>query len=432
MSRNPAIEKLALFGGGKAIQKEFRRYNSIGREEVRAAQEVVESGLLSQYIGAWSEDFYGGPKVREFERNCRDYFGVRHAITVNSATSGLVAAVGAIGVEPGDEVIVTPWTMSASATAILHWNAIPVFADIDPETFTLDPDSIEANITPYTKAIVVVDVFGQSADMDRIMAIATKHRLKVISDSSQAPGARYKGKSAGTHADIGVFSLNYHKHIHTGEGGIVVTDDDELAERCQLIRNHAEVVVGDKGVTNLSNMVGHNLRLGEIECAIGIEQLKKLDGFVRSRQALADRLTNGLRDLTGLRTPVIAPNCTHVYYVYPIVLDIAVLGVPKERIHAALHAEGLSLGLRYQNIHLIPMYQRKIAYGSKGFPWTAGIAHRDVSYKKGICPVAETLNDATYLGFGMCVYDLSESDIDLIVDTFRKVWGNLPALRECK
>jgi perosamine synthetase len=432
MIENPDIEKLALFGGTKAIQKEFRCYNSIGREEVQAAKEVVESGLLSQYIGAWSEDFYGGPKVRGFERDCRDYFGVRHAITVNSATSGLVAAVGAIGVEPGDEVIVTPWTMSASATAILHWNAIPVFADIDPETFTIDPDSIEANITPYTKAIVAVDIFGQSADMDRIMAIAAKHRLKVISDSAQAPGARYKGKSAGTHADIGVFSLNYHKHIHTGEGGIVVTDDDELAERCQLIRNHAEVVVRDKGVTNLSNMVGHNLRLGEIECAIGIEQLKKLDGFVRSRQALAERLTNGLRDLAGLRTPVVGPNCTHVYYVYPIVLDIAKLGVPKERIHAAFHAEGLSLGLRYQNIHLIPMYQRKIAYGSRGFPWTAGIAHRDVNYEKGICPVAETLNDFTYLGFGMCVYDLSESDIDLIVGAFRKVWGNLPALRECK
>jgi dTDP-4-amino-4,6-dideoxygalactose transaminase len=426
-SKAPA-QKLALLGGPKAIQSEFKRYNPIGREELQAAKEVIESGVLSKYIGAWTEDFFGGPKVREFESDCCKYFGVGHAVTVNSATSGLVAAVGAIGVEPGDEVIVTPWTMSASATAILHWNAIPVFADIHAETFNLDPASVEANITPYTKAIVAVDIFGQSADMDELMAIAARHGLKVISDSAQAPGARYKGRSAGTHADIGVFSLNYHKHIHTGEGGIIVTNDEALAERCQLIRNHAEVVVGDKGVTNLSNMIGHNLRLGEIECAIGIEQLKKLDGFVRSRQELAERLTRGLQGLPGLKTPVVAPDRTHVYYVYPLILDTGKLGVPKERIHAALRAEGVSLDLRYQNIHLIPMYQRKIAYGSKGFPWTAGIARREVSYRKGICPNAETLNDTTYLGFGMCVYDLAEKDIDLIIGAFKKVWANLPAL----
>ena len=428
---NPSTAgKLALFGGPKAIQKEFRRYNPIGKEELRAAAEVIESGVLSQYIGAWTDDFFGGPKVREFERSWSGYFGVKHAITVNSATSGLIAAVGAIGIEPGDEVIVSPWTMSASATAILHWNAIPVFADIDPETFNLDPASVEANITPYTRAIVTVDIFGQSADMDELMAIARKHRLKVISDTAQAPGALYKGKYAGTQAHVSVFSLNYHKHIHTGEGGVIVTDDDEIADRCQLIRNHAEVVVGDKGVANLANMVGHNVRLGEIECAIGIEQLKKLEGFVRSRQALAERLTQGIRDLPGLRTPVVRPDRTHVYYVYPIVLDVAQLGVDKDRIHAALEAEGLALGKRYQNIHLIPMYQRKIAYGSKGFPWVPGICHRDVSYAKGICPVAETLNEVSYLGFGMCVYDLDEADMDFIASAFRKVWANLPALRE--
>ena len=132
--------------------------------------------------------------MKEFERQCEDYFGVKHAVTVNSWTSGLIAAVGAIGIEPGDEVIVTPWTMCASATAILHWNAIPVFADIEPNTFNLDPVSVEANITPYTKAIMVVDIFGHSADMDALMALAAKHNLKVITDTAQAPGALYKGK----------------------------------------------------------------------------------------------------------------------------------------------------------------------------------------------------------------------------------------------
>lgn len=423
-------DKLAVLGGPKTIPQPFQQYNSIGIEEVDAAKTVIESGVLSQFLGCWNSDFFGGPKVQEFERQCEAYFGVKHAITVNSWTSGLIAAVGAIGIEPGDEVIVTPWTMSASATAILHWNAIPVFADIDPETFNLDPKSVEENITPYTKAIMVVDIFGQSADMESLMAIAEKYNLKVISDTAQSPGALYKGKYAGTLAHVGGYSLNYHKHIHTGEGGILVTDDDEIAERLQLIRNHAEVVVGDKGVTNLSNMIGHNFRLGEIECAMGIEQLKKLEGIVKSRQILADRLTKGLNGLSGLRTPKVKSNRTHVYYVYPIILDINELGVSKERIREALQAEGVEVSDRYQNIHLLPLYQEKIAYGTKGFPWSSEICHRDVDYSKGICPVAEELNELTYLGFGMCVYDLTEDDIDLIVAAFEKVWSNLDKIKD--
>jgi dTDP-4-amino-4,6-dideoxygalactose transaminase len=266
--------------------------------------------------------------------------------------------------------------------------------------------------------------------MDSLMAIATKHDLKVISDTAQAPGAFYKGKHAGTLADVGGYSLNYHKHIHTGEGGILVTNDPDVAERLQLIRNHAEVVVGDKGVSNLTNMVGHNFRLGEIECAMGIQQLKKLEGFVLSRQALAERLSEGLKNLKGLRTPIVRPETTHVYYMFPLVLDLDELIVGRDRIHAALQAEGVAISKNYQNIHLLPMYQNKIAYGSKGFPWTSDICHRDVDYAKGICPVAEELNDFSYLGFGMCVYDLTESDIDLIIRAFRKVWSNLEALEK--
>ena len=421
--------QLALLGGPRTITSTFRRYNPIGAEELQAAREVIESGVLSQFIGAWHEDFYGGPKVREFERRAADYFGVKHAVTVNSWTSGLVAAVGAVGIEPGDEVIVTPWTMSASATAILHWNGIPVFADIDRDTYNLDPASIEKNISPHTRAIMVVDIFGQSADMDEIMAIADKHGLKVISDTAQAPGAMYKGRHAGTCAHVGGYSLNYHKHIHTGEGGILVTDDDRIAERLQLIRNHAEVVVGDKGVADVSNMVGHNFRLGEIECAIGIEQLKKLKGFVESRQQLAAALTAGLKGLAGLKTPVVRPDRTHVYYGYPMQLDPGVLGVGRDRICDALVAEGVRVSRKYQNIHLLPMYQKKIAFGSRGFPWSSDICRREVDYRKGICPVAETLNDSTHIAFGMCVYDLTLDDIQLIVEAFRKVWGNLDSLR---
>jgi dTDP-4-amino-4,6-dideoxygalactose transaminase len=421
--------KLAILGGPKTIAKPFRRYNPIGAEEARAAKEVIESGVLSRFIGAWHEDFLGGPKVREFERAWEAYFGVKHAVTLNSCTSALTAAVGAISIEPGDEVIVSPWTMSASATAILHWNAIPVFADIDRETFNLDPKSVLANISSHTRAIVAVDIFGQSADMEAILAIASRHGLKVISDSAQAPGAIYKGKYAGTLAHVGCYSLNYHKHIHTGEGGVLVTGDDQLAERARMIRNHAESVVGGKGQADLVNMVGYNFRLGEIECAMGIEQLKKLKALVAGRQRRAERLTQGLAGLPGLRTPVVHPHCTHVYYVYPIVLDTKILRVSRDRVHEALVAEGVEgLGNRYVNVHRMPMYQKKLAYGSKGFPWT--IARRDIDYRQGICPVAEELQDYSYLGYQMCMSDLGDDETDLLIAAFRKVWGQLEALRQ--
>lgn len=424
------MEKLAILGGSKAITQPFRRYNSIGIEEVNAAKAVVESGVLSQFVGGWCDDFYGGPKVKEFERDCERFFAVKHAITVNSWSSGLTAAIGAIGIEPGDEVIVSPWTMCATATAILHWNAIPVFADIEPVTFNLDPKSVEKAITPYTKAILAVDIFGQSADMVALRDIANRHGLKLISDTAQAPGAISQGQYAGTLADVGGYSLNYHKHIHTGEGGILVTNDDEIAERLQLIRNHAEGVVAGKGVTNLTNMIGYNFRLGEIESAIGIEQLKKLKGFVATRQRAAQRLTEGLKGLRGLKTPVVSPGNTHVYYVYAMVLDVAALGVSRTRIFEALEAEGIEgLAPGYTNLHMLPMYQQKIAYGSKGFPWTSDICHRDVDYSHGICPVAESLHESAYLGFEMCLNDLADAEVDLMVQAFHKVWAQLDLLK---
>lgn len=423
-------EKLALLGGPKEIKTPFKRYSSIGKEEVEAARSVVESGNLSQFLGCWDPDFYGGPKVKAFEKNCTEYFGVKHAITVNSWTSGLIAALGAIGIEPGDEVIVPPWTMCASATAILHWNAIPVFADIHPVTFCIDPVSVEKNITPYTKAIMAVDIFGQSADMTALMQIAEKHGLKVISDTAQSPGAMYKGKFAGTLGHIGGFSLNYHKHIHTGEGGILVTDDDVYAEKLQLIRNHAEAVVAGKGVTDLTNMIGYNFRLGEIECAIGIEQLKKLKGFVESRQRAAERLGVGLMNLKGLNLPKVQDGCTHVYYTYPMLLDIEKIGVSRTRILQALEAEGLTgLAGGYANVHLLPMYQKKIAYGTSGFPWSSDICRREVDYSKGICPVAETYHDTSYLGYEMCLHQMSDIEVDNMVNAFKKVWSHLDDLK---
>jgi dTDP-4-amino-4,6-dideoxygalactose transaminase len=423
-------EQLALLGGQKTITEAFPHFNSYGDEEIQAAKTVIESGVLSKFLGAWHEDFYGGVKVREFEVAWKSYFDVKHAISVNSATSGLVAAVGSLMIEPGDEIIVSPWTMCASATSILVWNAIPVFADIEPDTFNLDPTSIEKNITPLTKAIVVPDIFGQAANLDAIMTIARRNNLNVIEDAAQAPGAFYKGKHVGTVADIGVFSLNYHKHIHTGEGGVCVTNDDALAERMQLIRNHAEAVVAGKGVTNLINMVGFNLRLGEIEAAIGIEQLKKLKHLAGQKSHAGSLLEKGLSGLKGLTPAKVTKDCTHVYYIYPLVLDCEALGVSRKNIASALRAEGVDFLIEgYVNVHLLPVYQQKTAYGSKGFPWSIGEYHSSVSYAKGICPVAEKLHDTTMLGLQLCLHDFNDQQVDLVIKAFHKVWGQLDALK---
>src|SRR5262249_33012271 len=210
---------------------------------------------------------WGGLRVQKLEREWEGYFRVAHAVTMNSATSGLYAAVGAAGVGPGDEVIVSPYTMIASATAAIAFGAIPVFADIDPDIFCISAETIRKCLTPQTKAIVVVDIFGHPADMDEIMALAAEHNLIVIEDNAQGPGSTYRGRFAGTLAHMGVFSLNYHKTIHSGEGGVVVTANAELAERLQLIRNHAEAVVAKKGTENIVNMVGQNYRMTEIEAA---------------------------------------------------------------------------------------------------------------------------------------------------------------------
>jgi len=420
------LTDLAIAGGPRTIDKPFATNNSIGIEELNAAKAVIEGGCLSKFLGCWEPDFYGGEKVQEFESQWASYFGVDYAVTVNSNTSGLITALGAIGTEPGDEVIVSPWTMCASATSIMVWNAIPVFADIEDETFNLDPVSIEENITPQTKAILVPDIFGHAAHLDEIMAIAKSHNLIVIEDSAQAPGVIYRGRYVGTIADIGVFSLNYHKHIQTGEGGVCVTNNPELAERMQLIRNHGEAVVGDKGVRNLANMIGFNFRMGEIEAAIGIEQLKKLGSFVKERQCAAARLTQGIKGLDAIRVPIVKDSCTHAYYIYAMVIDEKVTGVSRNRIGEALIAEGVpAVSCGYANLHLLPMFQNRIAYGKNGFPWTSDVCKRFVSYEKGICPVAERMQDRQYLGIEICQHEYTNEGIDSVIEAFQKVWNHL-------
>jgi len=424
------MAKLAINGGQPVRKGPFPKYVTIGEEEKQAVAKVLDSTVLSKYLAAWSPDFFGGDEVQSLEREWAGYFGSKFAVSVNSATSGLYAAVGATGVGPGDEVIVSPYTMSASATCVLVYNAIPVFADIDPEIFCISAESISKVLTERSKAIIVVDLEGHPADMDEIMALARERELIVIEDAAQACGARYHDRYAGTLADIGVYSLNYHKIIHSGEGGIITTDNDDFAQRLQLIRNHAEVVVKNKGVTNLINLIGFNYRMTEIEAAIARQQLKKLERLVLRRVEIADYLTCHLKDLPGITPPVVRPGVRHSYYAYAIRYDEAKTGISRERFAEAIRAEGVPVGCGYvKPIYLEPLYQQRIAYGSKGCPFSCPYYKGAVSYSDGLCPVVERMHYKEFMSFDICHADISDDDCASAVEAIRKVSDNITELK---
>ncbi len=433
--------QLAIHGGSQVRTDPFPAYNTIGAQEKEAAIRVLDSGVLSNYLGCWHENFYGGTEVQAFEAEWASHFNVKHAISVNSATSALFAAVGAVGVEPGDEVIVSPFTMTASAVGPLIYGAIPVFADVEPDFYCLDPKSVEACITEHTKAIIVVDIFGQPYDVEGINTLAEKYDLAVIEDCAQAPGAKYGNQFAGTLGDIGIYSLNYHKHIHTGEGGMLVTDNDDLAERLKLIRNHAEAVLNGKYKNKhewtpelLSNMVGFNYRMTEIEAAIGREQLKKLDGLLEERLKNVDYLNKALEKIPCIETTKVRPNATHAYYVHPLEFNEDVAGISRDTFIQAVKAElapmadrkddGVHITCGYLSIHKQPMFQKKIAFGTKGYPWNSPLYNGNVTYDEGICPVTDQLNTKRLFHHDIMLPPLTQNDLDDVITAFTKVWEN--------
>lgn len=431
--------RLAIKGGEKLRTKPFPAYNTIGIEEEEAALRVLRSGKLSTYLGTWHDDFFGGTEVQALERAWEKFFNVKHAISVNSATSGLYAAVGAAGIGPGDEVIVSAYTMSASATAALVYGAIPVFADIEEDYYCLDAASIEKKITARTKAIIVVDIFGQVYDVDTINALAAKYNLTVIEDAAQAPGAMYKDKFAGTLGDMGIFSLNYHKHIHSGEGGVIVTNNDQFADRLRLIRNHAEAVLSARGIKDkdeLINMVGFNYRMTEIEAAIASEQLKKLPALLQERMQNTNYLNEKLSHIPCLQKTKIRPDSKHVFYVHVLQFDQMRAGMHRNTFIDAVKAELPKTLLRDESevllsygyvrpLYLQPLYQERIAFGQEGFPFNQS----DVSYGKGLCPVTEKMHYDLLVSHEFMRPGMSKEDMDDVVAAFAKVWEHKDELQ---
>lgn len=424
------LEKLALLGGSPVLQKEFPLFNSIGSDEVQAVKEVMESGQLSGYYGSWSPEFFGGKKVQEFENAWSNKFRCKYSIAINSNTSGLFAAMGAIELTPGDEVIVPPLSMSATAVTPLFYGGRPVFCDVEPITCTLDPEKVKKLITRKTKAIVVVNLFGHVAYLSQLREIADKHNLFLIEDNAQAPLGKEDNNLAGTVGDIGIFSLNYHKHFHTGEGGVCVTNNEQLAKKLQLIRNHGENCVKELNVKNEINTIGLNLRMTEISAAIGLEQLKKADDLVQERVDIANYLNENLNNLTGINLPIQRKNSRPVYYMYQIRFDEEKVGVSRELFAEALAAEGFPTFLGFiKPLYLLPAFQNKIAIGRNGFPFKRSrylfpFFKKKYSYKKGLCPIAEKLHEKQLMGFDSCCIKLNSEDLKLLSKAFKKVFNN--------
>jgi dTDP-4-amino-4,6-dideoxygalactose transaminase len=424
-------DELAILGGLPVINYQLASYSSIDASDISAATQVLESGNLSRFVGASGDYFLGGKTVLEMESSWNSFFGTKYAISCNSWTSGLWLAIGALGLEPGSEVIVSTWTMAASATTILHWNLVPVFADIDPDTFNIDPEDVNQKITTRTRAVLAPDIFGQSADIESLREICTKHGLFLVSDSAQSPGAKRNGYLAGTKSDIGGFSLNYHKHIHSGEGGVVVTDSTELAKRVQLLRNHGEVLVGQEFAENpLIGIMGMNMRMGEIEAAIAQNQLTKLETAVLSRQVAAHEFSSYVSELQGLQTPTIATGNTHVYYVYGMKIDTDVLEIDRKTLIQALQAEGVpAIVSGYQNIHTLPLFKRQLTYSRNQIPYSLLPRRRRRQLANMVLPVSEKLHNQDFIGINWCAKVFNSVDVSFVGEAFQKVWRNLDVLR---
>ncbi|KPC70280.1 spore coat protein [Thermoactinomyces vulgaris] len=401
--------RLAIHGGPKVKTTPFGTGKRFGEEEARELLEALEQNTLF---------YHHGKKVKQFLRDFNDLYGVDYSVAVSSGTAAIHVALGAAGVTVGDEVITSPITDQGTLIGILYQNAIPVFADLHPHTYNMDPASIESRITPRTKAILVVHLAGNPSDMDAIMAIARKHDLKVIEDCAQSYLCRYKGRLVGTIGDYGCFSTNDFKHISTGDGGIVtVNSGDE--EEYRLVHAFA-----DKNYQRLQGQVRRelsylapNYRMTELQGAVGVAQLKKLRQICETRRRYGDRITGGISGLQGIQPHQVYEGGTCSYWFYMFRLDLDALTCSRAEFSAALAAEGIPNQPGYipEVVYLQPLFQKRQAYLNSHFPFDL----TDVTYPRGLCPTAEHILQ-TAVRIGVSEF-FDEQDIEDIIQGIRKV-----------
>lgn len=426
------MSKLAIEGGPKTVTLSSPPWPVVGDAEIDAVVAAMRNSPKSwEYLCSAA----GGGPTAEFEKAFGEFMGAEHAMCTSGGGPALHIAVMAAGVEAGDEVIVTPYSWGQSVSCVLQQNAIPVFADIDPKTYALDAASIEACVSPYTKAIVVVHLYGHPADMDAIMAVARKHDLKVVEDCAQATGALYKGRRVGTIGDFGCFSIGDGKQLIGGEGGVLLTNDSRGYELANAVGQHParqSSQVHDPELKRLTDSLIYTYRIHPLAAVIAEQQIPLLDGWNAERRANHERLWDGLADIPGVEPVGVAEDCVHVYHMgSPTFAPEEVEGVSRETYVKALGAEGVPIGMGYVRtpIHLRPRIQEKITFFGKGYPWTC--AQRDVNYAVGDCPVAEArcANTELTLGGGPAWRGDQSPLVDQILDAFEKVTANLDALR---
>ncbi len=338
----------------------------ITETEINAVVEVLRSPRLSL-----------GPKLEEFERDVAEYAGTKHAVAVNSGTSGLHLCVFALGLKAGDEVITTPFSFVASANVLLYEKAVPVFVDINAATFNIDASKIEAAITAKTKAIMVVHVFGRPSPMREIMAVATRYNLKVIEDACEAIGAKYENRRVGAIGDAGVFAFYPNKQITTGEGGMIVTNDDAVAKQARMLRNQGRDA---KSEWFEHTELGYNYRLSDINCAVGVEQLKRLEFILNQRETAARKYNARLENNPHLILPEIDfPNGRVSWFVYVARLKENFTRAQRDSIVSEMNRFGIGCGRYFAPIHLQPFYVKTFGFKTGDFPAAEHAAERVVA-----------------------------------------------------
>jgi len=368
---------------------------SIDEDDIKAVVEVLRSDWLTT-----------GPKVYEFEKTFSHVVNAKYSVAVSSGTAALHTGMYALGIGPGDEVIVPPITFAATANCVVFQGGTPVFADVSPDTLLIDPEQVEAKITQRTKAVIAVDYAGQPCDYDALQEIADRHGLTLFADACHSLGARYKDSHVGSLTDLNVFSFHPVKHITTGEGGMISTDSLDLTQRMRVFRNHgitADHRQREQDGSWFYEMVdlGYNYRLTDIQCALGISQLRKLPSWIKRRQEIARHYDAAFNGILSVEPLSVRDNISHAYHLYVIRLDTAQLRTTRKEIFSALRAEGIGVNVHYIPVHLHPFYQKRFKTST------------------GLCPVAEAAYEQL---ISLPIFsDMSDDDIDGVVRVLHKV-----------
>jgi len=405
------MEKLALYGGTPVKTTPYGTGNRFGKEELKNLEEALNQNTLFYWFGNMT---------KRFTKKFADMYNVKYCVATSSGSASVHVALGAVGVGPGDEVITAPITDMGSVIGILYQNAIPVFADLDPHTYNMDPKSIEAKITDRTKAIVVVHLGGNAAEIDEICRIAKEHNIYVIEDCAQSYCCKYKGKYAGTFGDIGCFSLNDFKHISAGDGGMIVTDNEELYYKALMFADKNFNRLGPEVVKNVPYLAP-NYRINELTSAVALAQLDKVEDICAKRNAYGNKLNAALQNIKGLYPHKVLDGCDCSWWFYMLRINEEEIGTTRKEFCKALSAEGI---ICYEGYIPSCVYQYDMFKNKTFYPGTTecpadGTYGRNIEYKTGDCPVAEEIL-ATCLKLAINEFH-TEQDLEDTITAINKV-----------